>query len=83
MPHQTTMTLYQGVVLECQHCYMICRYTDAAVRRNCPACGRAIANWAALVAIQQEKSLPAQEDVSMSTGEPSPIPQPYPSHGAH
>jgi hypothetical protein len=63
MAQQTTMTLYQDVVLECQHCYMICRYTDAAVRRNCPACGRAIANWAELVAMRQEKSLPAHEHV--------------------
>ena len=83
MPQQTTMTLYEGVVLECQHCYMICRYTDAAVRRNCSACGRAIANWAELVAIQQEKSLPAPENVPTSTGGPPPMSQPYQSHGSH
>jgi hypothetical protein len=49
MAQQTTMTLYQEIVLECQRCYTICRYTDAARRRNCPACGLAIANWEALV----------------------------------
>ena len=45
MAQQTTMAIYQDVVLECQHCYVICRYSEAAVRRNCPACGLAIANW--------------------------------------
>jgi hypothetical protein len=76
MSHQTTMTIYQDVVLECQHCYMICRYADAAVRRNCPACGRAIANWGELTALRQEKSLHAQKHASASTGEPSPTPKP-------
>ena len=76
MPQQTTMTLYRDVVLECQHCYVICRYTDAAVRRNCPACGRAIANWAELAAMYQEQSLPSQKNVPASTGEPSSTPKP-------
>jgi hypothetical protein len=76
MPQQTTMTLYQDVVLECHHCYMICRYADAAVRRNCPACGRAIANWAELTAVHQEKSPPAQANAPASTGKPSPPPEP-------
>jgi predicted RNA-binding Zn-ribbon protein involved in translation (DUF1610 family) len=76
MSQQTTMTLYQDVVLECQHCYMICRYTDAAVRRNCPACGRAIANWAELDALRREKSLPSHTPASASTGAPSPTPKP-------
>jgi predicted RNA-binding Zn-ribbon protein involved in translation (DUF1610 family) len=75
MPQQTTMTLYQDVVLECQHCYMICRYTDAAVRRNCPACGRAIANWAKLAAMRQEQSLPAHAPASASPEIPSLTPR--------
>lgn len=45
MAQQTTMAIYQDVVLECQHCYVICRYSEAAVRHNCPACGLVIANW--------------------------------------
>ena len=53
MAQQTTMIIYRDVVLECQHCYMICRYNEAAVRRNCPACGRAIDNWQELAAAQQ------------------------------
>jgi hypothetical protein len=76
MPQRTTMTIYQDVVLECQHCYMICRYTDAAVRRNCPACGRAIGNWAELAAMQQEKPPPAQEHTPAPTGKPSSTPEP-------
>jgi hypothetical protein len=55
MAQQTTMAIYQGMVLECQHCYAICRYTDAAVRRNCPACGRAVANWKMLSEAAQEQ----------------------------
>jgi hypothetical protein len=53
MASQTTMTIYQEVALECQHCYLICRYIDAAVRRNCPACGLTIANWEGLTAAVQ------------------------------
>jgi predicted RNA-binding Zn-ribbon protein involved in translation (DUF1610 family) len=56
MAQQTTMTIYQDIVLECQHCYVICRYMEAAVRRNCPACGRAIANWAELTDIVRKKT---------------------------
>ncbi|GIX47974.1 MAG: hypothetical protein KatS3mg131_2185 [Candidatus Tectimicrobiota bacterium] len=50
MTPQTTMQRYQGVVLECQHCYALCRYRDAAVRRTCPGCGHTIANWEELTA---------------------------------
>ena len=57
MAQYATMTIYQGVVLECQHCYVICRYADAAVRRNCPACGRDIANWKELMATLQEETV--------------------------
>ena len=54
MPQQTSMTIYQGVALECQHCYMICRYSDANVRHSCPSCGRSIENWTAVAeAVQQ------------------------------
>lgn len=45
MAQQTTMTICQDVVLECQHCYRICRYREAAGRQNCPSCGRTIDNW--------------------------------------
>ena len=73
MPQQTTMTLYQDVVLECQHCYMICRYSDAAVRRNCPACGRAITNWAELAVMRQEQSLPSAPASALTdTSSPTP-----------
>jgi hypothetical protein len=65
MAQQTTMTIYQDVVLECQHCYTICRYTDAVVRRHCPACGLAIANWEALTesihAMRQQEATPARQ----------------------
>jgi hypothetical protein len=50
------MTIYQGIVLECQHCYMICRYTEAMARHNCPACGLTIANWDELTAAIQAKA---------------------------
>ena len=54
MPQQTSMTIYQGVALECQHCYTICRYSDANVRHSCPSCGRSIENWTAVAeAVQQ------------------------------
>jgi predicted RNA-binding Zn-ribbon protein involved in translation (DUF1610 family) len=76
VPQQTTMTFYQDVVLECQHCYMICRYVDAAVRHNCPACGRAIANWTELAAMREGKCPPSPEGAPASTGEPSPPSQP-------
>jgi predicted nucleic acid-binding Zn-ribbon protein len=49
MPQQTSMTIYRDVVLECQHCYMICRYSDAEVRQSCPSCGRNISNWTAIM----------------------------------
>jgi predicted RNA-binding Zn-ribbon protein involved in translation (DUF1610 family) len=48
MPQQTSMIIYRDVVLECQHCYMICRYRDAEVRHSCPSCGRNISNWSAI-----------------------------------
>jgi hypothetical protein len=57
MAQQTTMTIYRDVVLECQHCYSICRYSDAAVRRNCPACGLTIGNWPELSAGRQTQTL--------------------------
>jgi hypothetical protein len=76
MPQQTTMMLYEDVVLECQHCYMICRYVDAAVRRSCPACGRTIANWAELAARREATSPPSPEQAPASTGTPSPISRP-------
>ena len=56
---QTTMTIYRDIVLECQHCYMICRFADAAIRRKCPSCGRDIVAWEALVeTVQQQRQLP-------------------------
>lgn len=59
MPQQTSMTIYREVVLECQHCYMICRYSDAEVRQSCPSCGRNISNWAAMMeAVRQEVPQP-------------------------
>ena len=45
MRPETVMTLYRDIVLECQNCYTICRFADATVRRNCPACGLSIQNW--------------------------------------
>ena len=60
---QTTMQIYQGLVLECQHCYAICRYQEAAVRRNCPHCGLPIANWDAL---SSPSSPPATEEAPSS-----------------
>jgi len=48
MPAHITMTLYTGIVLECEHCYRICRWSEAMVRRNCPSCGLEIGNWQAL-----------------------------------
>lgn len=61
MPQQTRMTIYRDVVLECQHCYMICRYTDANARQSCPSCGRNISNWAALTeAVRKDVLKPPQ-----------------------
>jgi hypothetical protein len=48
MPAHVTMALYTDIVLECQNCYQICRWTDAAVRQNCPSCGLHIGNWQTL-----------------------------------
>lgn len=60
MTPKTTMHICQDIVLECQHCYVICRYSEAAVRRNCPACGRNIGNWDALThALQEKMSAPS------------------------
>ncbi len=56
---QTTMTMYRDIVLECQHCYMICRFADAAMRRKCPSCGRDIAAWEALVETVQKQRQPS------------------------
>jgi hypothetical protein len=64
MPQQITMTLYQDIVLECQHCYMICRYTEAVARRNCPACGLTIANWDDLTAAIQARVRQSQDPAS-------------------
>ncbi|PON17737.1 hypothetical protein C2W62_11665 [Candidatus Entotheonella serta] len=61
MPTQITMALYTGIVLECQHCYRICRLDDAAVRRNCPSCGLAIGNWQALAEAVKRQDVPASE----------------------
>jgi predicted RNA-binding Zn-ribbon protein involved in translation (DUF1610 family) len=68
MAPQTIMAIYQDVVLECQHCYVICRYAEAAARHNCPACGLAIANWDEL---RQTVQTPAQ---------PSPAPVESPAN---
>jgi hypothetical protein len=57
-PH-TTMTIYRDIVLECQHCYMICRFADAAIRRTCPSCGRDIAAWEALVEAVRKQGEPS------------------------
>jgi predicted RNA-binding Zn-ribbon protein involved in translation (DUF1610 family) len=61
MTQPTTMTVYRDVVLECQRCFTICRYAEAAVRHNCPACGRAIANWDELAAALNRVSAPASQ----------------------
>jgi hypothetical protein len=69
MAQQTTMTVYRDVVLECQHCYMICRYSEAAVRRNCPACGRAIGNWHELTdALQAQTPTAPQHPLPVEPG---------------
>jgi predicted RNA-binding Zn-ribbon protein involved in translation (DUF1610 family) len=70
MPQQTTMAIYQDIVLECQHCYIICRYTETVARRNCPACGLTITNWAELTQAIQAKAqpLPDASRGSASTG---------------
>ncbi len=64
MPPQTTMRIYPDVVLECQHCYHICRYTEAAVRRNCPACGRSIANWETLQDAAARRQQPSTDETA-------------------
>ncbi len=61
MPAQTTMVLYTGIVLECQRCYHICRWGDAATRRHCPHCGLDIDNWQALVDEVKQRTAPASE----------------------
>ncbi|ETX04397.1 hypothetical protein [Candidatus Entotheonella palauensis] len=61
MPAQITMAFYTGIVLECQHCYRICRWSDAAVRRNCPSCGLDIGNWQALTDEVNSRLAPASE----------------------
>lgn len=61
MPAQITMAFYTGIVLECQHCYRICRWDEAAVRRNCPSCGLHIGNWQALTNEVKRRLAPASE----------------------
>ncbi len=61
---QITMAFYTGIVLECQHCYRICRLDEAAVRRNCPHCGLPIGNWQALADEVNRRRPPASETPS-------------------
>ena len=61
MPTQITMAFYTGIVLECLHCYRICRWQDAATRRNCPNCGLPIGNWQALADEISSGLTPANE----------------------
>jgi hypothetical protein len=61
MPAQITMAFYHGIVLECQHCYQVCRWTDAAVRQNCPSCGLNIGNWQTLTDEVKRQLEPASE----------------------
>jgi len=61
MPAHMTMAFYTGIVLECQHCYRLCRWTDAAARRNCPHCGLDISNWQALADEVKRHAAPAGE----------------------
>ena len=68
MPQQTTMAIYQDIVLECQHCYIICRYTEAVARRNCPACGLPITNWDELTTAIQAKAQQLQDSSGGSSG---------------
>ena len=68
MPQQTTMAIYQDIVLECQHCYIICRYTEAVARRNCPACGLPITNWDELTTAIQAKAQQLQNPSGGSSG---------------
>jgi hypothetical protein len=60
MNQQTTMDIYRDIVLECQHCYAVCRYAEASRRRTCPSCGLAITNWDALTERVREKRRQAQ-----------------------
>jgi hypothetical protein len=61
MPAHITMALYTGIVLECQHCYRICRWSEATVRRNCPSCGLEIGNWQALTDELAKREAPNHE----------------------
>lgn len=61
MPAQTTMVFYTGIALECQRCYRICRWSDAAVRRHCTHCGLDIGNWQALAEALKKQAAPAEE----------------------
>ena len=61
MPAQITMAFYTGIVLECRHCYRVCRWSDAATRRNCPHCGLTIGNWRALADEMARRLTPADE----------------------
>lgn len=69
MTPQTVMQVYRGVVLECQVCYQVCRYHEAAIRRNCPNCGRPIGNWQELAQVtQQGQTVPPEADI-LSSGD--------------
>ncbi|ETX02325.1 MAG: hypothetical protein ETSY1_04085 [Candidatus Entotheonella factor] len=61
MPAQITMALYTGIVLECQHCYHICRLADAEKRYNCPSCGLDIGNWQTLTDDIKRRLAPARD----------------------
>ena len=50
MPLHTEMHVYADIVLECQRCYGLCRFSEAAKRRSCPSCGLDIVNWDDLLA---------------------------------
>lgn len=65
MPQQTSMSVYQGVALECQHCYMICRYSDATVRHSCPSCGRSIENWTSIAEAVQQHAQAVQRSATV------------------
>ena len=70
MTSQTVMRVYWGVVLECQFCYRVCRYHEAAVRRNCPACGLPIAHWQELEHMtRQGQVVPSEMGVSAAGDE--------------
>ena len=70
MTPQTVMHVYRGVVLECQSCYRVCRYHEAAVRRNCPDCGLPIAHWQELEQVTQHgQRVPPETGVSAAGDE--------------